>query len=271
MNKLVLQLRGGLGNQLFQATALNFFSNKFSTIGLLDDVSIIYHKDLSRRSWIRNLNLGSMFSESKIRFTNLSLTKIRSKLPRREGHFAFIDELKLNNLISLNADERIMDWFQTNRYLPEEGITFENSILHGLSKRVANYNLTNVGKEVGGVHIRLGDFKQTSWGTLPYSWYRESISCLVDQGIKVIDCFSDDINEARQILSVFSGLVEIRYPEEKSKANPIELLWLLTGYNYFVSSNSSLSWWASYLNRNDSPQIFCRWGENLLMPSWTKI
>jgi hypothetical protein len=271
MNKLILQLRGGLGNQLFQATALNFFSNKFSTIGFLDDVSIIYHNDLSRRSWIRNLNLESMFSESKIRFTNLSLTKIRRKLPRRERHFSFIGELELNDLISLHTTEIIMGWFQTNRYLPKEGISFENSILHGLSQRVVNYNLTHVGEEVGAVHIRLGDFKQTSWGTLPYSWYRKSISCLVDQGIKIIDCFSDDINEARQILSVFNGLVEIRYPEEKSRANPIELLWLLTGYKYFVSSNSSLSWWASYLNRSEAPQIICGWGDELLMPGWIKI
>ena len=39
----------------------------------------------------------------------------------------------------------------------------------------------------------------------------------------------------------------------------------------FISSNSSLSWWASFLNVHDKPVIYSPWEKHLHVSSWKEI
>jgi hypothetical protein len=268
MKKLRMQLRGGLGNQLFQAVAISHFSSKLSATALLDDVAIIRHRNPSRRSWLRKLDIGEFFSNPNLRWTPQITTKIRSSLPKFRNTTPTIDEFGLTSIRSLEKNFRVVGWFQSNEYLPKKHLVLNRRVIDGLPESILEFGDEIIESKRAAIHIRLGDFKQTSWGVLPSSWYGKAIEKLWEIGVSQVDCFSDDIEDAKAMLNKFCFGMEFNFPEEKRAMNPVELLWVLSSYKYFASSNSSLSWWASYLNRNDDKIIYFPWNENLIMENW---
>ena len=119
--------------------------------------------------------------------------------------------------------------------------------------------------------MRLGDFHGTSWGVLPISWYGKIFEELNTLGDFHIHIYSDDIKGANEITQMLSPKFEFSFPERDRKLPPHELLWALRNYNTFVSSNSSLSWWASYLNTTENPRIYSAWSEHLHISPWIKV
>lgn len=271
MRGIQIQLRGGLGNQLFQATAMDYFSRKFSCSIRINDSGIIRHSDKSRRSWLRKIDIERMFSNSKLKWSNRFFSQIQTRMGIQASSVALHNEDEINSLIEMENSIRVVGWFQSNHYLPERQIKLEREYINDLSKNVLEFGYRSQQENIGAIHIRLGDFRKTSWGTLQESWYKEAVGLLIESGIDRLDCFSDDIQGARHILKDVKTNIEFNFPEEQVTRNPVDLLWLLSSYKSFVSSNSSLSWWSSYLNRNPSSLIICPWDNHLLMPGWKKL
>ena len=144
-------------------------------------------------------------------------------------------------------------------------------MLWGASDKWLNHGEEIEKAQKAAIHVRLGDFKKTVWGALPNSYYQRAVVALLEGGVQEIDCYSDDIEDAKSIFGNLISEVNMIFPEENTSLNPLELLWVLSSYKYFASSNSSLSWWASYLNRNKDRTIYCPWGENLMMKEWVRI
>lgn len=270
MPQIKMQLRGGLGNQLFQVLAMNFFSRKLSCLAQIDDRAIIRHSDTARRSWLRKIDVERMFDNCNLNWTNKVITRIRSRLPDRRNFHTIVNEEELASLTSLDDTIRVVGWFQTSHYLPEKKIRLEREFLYKISPKILDFGERIQSDNIGAIHIRLGDFKQTSWGTLPDSWYKKATKTLIESGIERLDIYSDEIEDAKRILKDFRADVKFQFPEEVETRNPIELLWILSSYSKFISSNSSLSWWSSYLNRNLSSLIISPWSNDLLIPGWLK-
>jgi len=270
---IVLHLRGGLGNQLFQATAAAYLASKFETTVVLDDSNIIRHIEKSRRSWLRKIDLNALYKTDKLIWRNKILSKLNlSAISLKDNQLA-LDEVDLKGLTEVTEKIHIADWFQNSTYaqllmpkfVSDRGIRLRRSV------RIQVNKIENT-EDLGAIHVRLGDFRETPWGILSEDWYRGALVKMIEvKKLKRIDCYSDEIETARKMLTPLNRQIEIRFPEERYALLPHELLWTMSKYNSFVSSNSSLSWWSSYLNQNNRPLVFCNWGNNLFLKNWHKI
>jgi len=271
--KLVLVLRGGLGNQLFQVTAGAHFARKFEAELVLDDSAIIRHKNKSRRSWLRKIAIDRLFIDIRIDWQNLMISQLKaSHLGANRMTKKMIGENELKNLLSLSGHITVYDWFHSKDYLPLKKLHLNSDELFNLREFVMDAAISKKNDEgSAAMHIRLGDFERTSWGVLPQRWYLNAALTLANSGIITIDCFSDDIARAREIFDKIPKKIRLNFVEEKMELMPHELLYLMSQYRYFVSSNSSISWWSSYLNQRENAEIFCAWGQSLLLPSWKLI
>ena len=269
--KINLIMRGGLGNQLFQAAAGASLAKKFKVNVFLDDVSLARHQDVTRRSWIRKIEVGKLFCEDLLRFRSTRLTELRSRfaldLSKRFAH----SESEINNLSSLTNSIQVYDWFHSSEYLPTDALKLKKEMIKDLRKDFL-ISVTEISESNhAAVHIRLGDFKQTPWGVLSKKWYVSAIRQLASAGVTRVDCYSDDIPEAEEIIGELKQDININFPEKKYQLMPHELLWKLSNYKHYVSSNSTLSWWAAYLNQHEDPFIISAWGDHLHQRNWYQI
>ena len=270
--KIFVILRGGLGNQLFQTMAGDYFSRQYSAYVTLDDFALFQHSDPTRRSWIKKLNINQIFENENIQFLNRK-DKMLRKIRRSSVHVSSpLSEKQILNLEEPSEKIILHDWFQSSRYIPEIKRELKTEYVKDLKFQVRKYGESIFDSTtIGAIHIRLGDFKSTSWGILPTSTYQKAVLKLMEVGIETIDCYSDDINEAAKILEPMNKIAHIRYPEIDTTLAPHELLWTLTQYQSYISSNSSLSWWASYFNQHENPYIFSPWEKNLHLSQWQKV
>lgn len=269
---IVLRLRGGLGNQLFQSIAGAHYARKFSSELYLDDVAIIRHQNYTRRSWLREIDINELFNEPLIHWKNRVCTYARASLWHKYKNIDFLEEQDLNALELVPRNAVIHDWFQNRNYLPQKRPFLNTKYLRNLSSEAKKLSaLVLEAENLAAIHVRLGDFAGTSWGTLPFYWYRNALNLLVSQGVNEIHCYSDNLPEAKRILESNISKCKLTFPEEKTQFRPHELLWILTQYKNYASSNSSLSWWASYLNGHANPFIISPWGKNLHENNWTTI
>jgi len=273
MHEIRTILRGGLGNQLFQIAASIYFARKLHAQLVLDDSAIYKHQDSSRRSWSRQIDLSELFDCGKIRWEGKSSRFLRKIIPNHkiEQEAAnLVGESYLLGIKELDRNVIVSDWFVNKRYpidtLPRSNFKIMSTKEFFLSLPTRRSHL----QASAAIHIRLGDFKSTAWGTLSEAWYQEGVERLLDLGVSEIDCYSDEIPEAKRMLSPYFKSVKIKFPEEKRRLNPISLLSVLSDYEYFVSSNSTLSWWGSYLNAG-AKAIFCAWEDDLMIKDWQKL
>jgi hypothetical protein len=90
------------------------------------------------------------------------------------------------------------------------------------------------------VHIRGGDYKEIDW-LLPKKYYDEAKNVILNKNpnIKFL-IITDDIEYCKQI-----------FPEEEYITNDVFTdFYILSKSKYMIMSNSSFSWWTTYLNTN---------------------
>jgi len=107
------------------------------------------------------------------------------------------------------------------------------------------------------VHIRRGDYESHSstFGLLDGRYYASAISALdLDLNKCQFYVFSDDI-EAAKILMGGLRIRHIVYPEERNNLKAGEVLYLLGRANNLIIANSTLSYWAAILAKDDTQVI----------------
>ncbi len=267
-NSLQLHIRGGLGNQLFQLTGALFHARRLSADLYVNERALARHKDKSRQNWISHLNLETLTSQTNVMW--IKGKRFAFNLQTKKFREVDLAELSKKNILQENLSFR--GWFQESSF--SSSLDFDRKALSPISlnqdvEGFANEVLSS--RELVGIHMRFGDFKETSWGTLSLEWYLKTFELLDRQGVKHAHIYSDEIGIARELIQNIPRTFSIEFPEEKKPLRPHELLWTLRHYKNFVSSNSTLSWWASYLNLNENPVIYCPWEDHLYIKPWIKI
>jgi len=107
-----------------------------------------------------------------------------------------------------------------------------------------------------GIHMRRGDYLEDrhrkTQGALSLQFYLESSQEILNRhNINKIYIFTDDINWAKKNIKYFSQ-VEVEVIDPPILSDPAESLVLLSECKFILISNSTFSWWAGYLSRNNS-------------------
>lgn len=259
MKKISVLFFGGLGNQLFQLALAKTLKEKWinSEVDFIDLTSYASVK----REWAldylgekaKKINKFDYFILKVKRFINQKLIRLGIS----KNFFNIFNEKQYNNLNSkkLKNNSTIIDG-----YWQSEKFFFE--IRTSIKKTYLDYrkNLKNIyeDSETVALHIRLGDFvdfnsSRKEHFVCDFNWYLKAINYLYSKNnnLKFV-IFTNDHFYLKEKF-IFPSYINYYISKEKNEAH-IDMLYM-SFCNHFIISNSSYSWWASYLGENENSII----------------
>jgi hypothetical protein len=283
---IIVQLKGGLGNQLFQYVAGRRLS---LTLGVPLKLDISFYKRHSQRTYELDqfcieAGIATPWEVASWRGPRF-LTRITQPLglvPRLVLERAFEFDPAILHL----GDGRYLDgYWQSYRYFADVApqIRRECSVRtpasdadHKLLDRMARC-------EAVCLHVRRGDYVSNSvvrkvHGLCEPDYYRRAVENIAARlRAPELFVFSDDMPWVRQNLEWDLPTTHVEHHGPDSA--PLELR-LMAGCRHFVLANSSLSWWAAWLSANENPIVYAprRWfadstinTADLTPPAWHRL
>ena len=258
---LYVPIFGGLGNQMFQmAHALNISNKENYKLQLLD-----YTKNIGIK---RNWNLDCFGIEpTKISFLKNKYLKNKIKLSNYLFKAGFKENLGILNEEHIKKNQYnpvkkkiCIGYWQDEKYFNcsinkiMEYFSFPKNILKPICLK------QNILGNTVAVHIRRGDYiSDITTRKIHYvcdeNWYLKSIKAMSEMIEKPkFFVFSDDLSYSKEILK---GLQDLSISFIPSDSRDWYHMYLMTFCKNFIISNSSYSWWGSYLSKAVNKKIIC--------------
>jgi hypothetical protein len=283
---VLVSLTGGLGNQLFQlAAGLNLAgarklqittdlgSPRLSLEGkaellsfvLPTRVEVLNHK---KTFWLTRKAAGFMLRKGvspSLLEGNKIFTVISQSLANlvMSLYFAKKTEVKASSGVGYSpihmskSNTLLLGYFQSYRWADDLEVKKElKSITYfRKSKILEAYVLESKTERPLIVHVRLGDYLlEQKFGIPSKDFYKIGISSILQSGkCNSIWLFSDELEKAQSYLPTDIAVPVRLIPEiEGSPAATLEVMRLGAGY---VIANSTFSWWAAFLKKNNEAEV----------------
>ncbi|MDP2788594.1 MAG: alpha-1,2-fucosyltransferase [bacterium] len=255
---IIVRLKGGLGNQMFQYSLGRVLSLRYNTEFKLDtsffDLNL---KNVTKRGYdldVFNIQ-AQIASKSDIPFVFrlydnamvVYLISIFRKIVKSRGQ-----EKSFNfdsSIFNIGKDAYFEGYWQSPKYF--EG--FEDMIRKDFTlKNLPTQNIQELAKEISNtealcIHVRRGDYVgNPNHEVVTKGYYNQCVGEISKtKNIGKIYVFSDDIDWCRNNLSFSfpTMFVENEYSGVKGEGH----MFLMSLCKYFVIPNSTFSWWAAWL------------------------
>lgn len=251
---IVVKIFGGLGNQLFQY-AFGLYLARKNNVPLVLDTSWFdqkYKKSTSRTFDLKYFNLSVSFTNSsslnfKLFFYNNILLKRISLFKKLK---VYHDE-DFALLINKNVTSAYLDgyWHNCSYLYNIKGLLKEE-----FKPKLSSFKLTDFSKKIINVknsvaiHIRRGDYiTNGNYEICSTNYFLNAIKKISNELINPeFFIFSDDLEFAkREIIINLPVHFSVNYNTDISN---IEDFFNMTLCKHHIISNSTFSWWASWLN-----------------------
>jgi hypothetical protein len=275
---ITCNLKGGLGNQLFQIFAIIAYSLKHGKPFKFVYTDLVPSCTPRHSYWESFLKSLKLFTINAYPSTNTQTLNC--------------NDMDYRELPASSTEHTIFDgYFQSYKYFEERQndiyrlIQLEKQKTECLTK-YENMGLTNT----ISMHFRLGDYKNLSHfhPIMGFNYYKNALtailsSCQVQKWKVVYFCEAEDNNEVLNIINSLAGVFPLLTFEKASdQMADWEQILLMSGCTHNIIANSSFSWFGAYFNSNKDkivcyPNVwFCGSGANirvddLFPPSWKKI
>lgn len=153
------------------------------------------------------------------------------------------------NIENVTDGTLLVDFYQSDSYLLEyrniimnDWYKFNERIIEESKNLLNQYNID----EYCYIHLRGGDYKTIPQYFLPISYYIKAINHIIKINPKIkFLVITDDIDEGKKM-----------FPEFDVISNTTEIdFYLISQSKYKIIPNSSFSWWASWLSKNNKITI----------------
>jgi hypothetical protein len=305
---IIISLRGGLGNQMFQFAAALYLAKDFdvkiewnlgkpslSLLGkpeinsfvLPDNVQFMKKK---RFSWLISKSNGYMLRmqiSPRWYEKGCIIKKVISVLASTICYVYFKQKILTVIMedigyseINISAKSTFLNgYFQSSRWVSDPLVLKQMKqlkLLHS-SKEVEEFVRLAKDEKPLVVHIRLGDYKfEKDFGILHPDYYRELIESLwASNEFKKIWIFSDEIEIAQKYFQEQQHL-NFRFISP-SNLSPSATLEIMRHGHAYIIGNSTFSWWAAYLTYSSNAKVIAPipWFRNInspkdiIPPYWT--
>lgn len=270
---IVVQICGGIGNQLFQYAYARALQERGNKVYL---AAVFYTKYRTPRKYLldrfRIKIKRSYWTEKLISplIDNDFPFKIRNSHINEELDLKFIPEL-----LEIYGNRYIIGLFQNERYF--KSIEFElKKEIFPRKKIKINKELSNILKNENtvSVHIRRGDYKQLN-NVLSKTYYTNAIDLINKEIDDAYLCvFSDDLDWVKRHMNFGN---KIFWVNEDRKLMDYEELMIMSRCKHNIIANSTFSWWGAWLNSNPDKIVIGpeNWTNNSkvnIMPeTWIKV
>ena len=229
-NKVTVNLKGGLGNQLFQILA-GYNYAKVHNKEFFIDYNNKFHASQGNHPSTYKDNLFENITENKI-----------------DSSFNLYNEpsFEYNKIPFINGNVLLEGYFQSDHYFDKDDL---NIISFNSLKTKINQIDNFIDDNAVGIHVRGGDYKiYSKHNIINQQYYNDSTNLFKNSKLYAV---TDDTNYANQLLP--SGVKIIDGGSE------IGDFLFLTRCKNLIISNSTLSWFASYFNKKDIIVAPSRW------------
>jgi len=294
---VIVQLNGGLGNQLFQYAAGRRLAEKHKTELMLDLTKFSLddvrpHELYGLHSFNIKAEIADM-PELKQFYANNFWGKIKRKTKTMLGigkikrvcekkHFVFDPTIP-------ELPDNVYLWggyWQSEKYFKdiEDIIRVELALKNDLTPQsaVIERQIRDMQNTVS-LHIRRGDYvtdagTNSVLGLCPLDYYQKCISILENElGRLNIFVFSDDPDWVKKNLQSGNNLC---FVENNNVKYAFEDIYLMSICKHNIIANSSFSWWGAWLNKNKNKKVFApnQWIRNagssmldIIPDNWNKL
>ena len=268
-NRLTVGLKGGMGNQLFQYFAAAEFS-RLSERELVIDTSW-YKRNVHLNGLLnpRKFTLNQYSFHKDLRITsdfnwkNSPLTeRVFRRIPNGFGISAGIAfELKQGS----NIPQRLSNMYISGHWIKDPILPQREELREMLVENIVSHSPGFIqlrralrAKKIISIHIRLGDYLnfQEVYGVTSAGYYLGAIRAIkntLQEYPSEIWLFSDDPPAATEMLS--SNLKIDKVINESFGLSEAESIALISESSGIVGSNSTFSWWASYLSKTELTKV----------------
>lgn len=243
---IVVRLRGGLGNQMFQYATARSLSLKTGVKLELDSSEL-------GKSGQRALGLNYFNLPTEIRVNNSVLSKYirRLSITRtsfRERKFGFDEKFKL-----LRGPVDLVGYFQSEKYFVEhrQDILRDFTLKEEYMENIKALSEKHLPLDSAiSLHVRRGDYTNNKniglYAQLGDQYYNQAINLIKQKtsGAHTLCVFTDDVNWVTKNLNLPQGSKII----SQYTHSDIEDLMLMSQCSHHIIANSTFSWWAAWLN-----------------------
>ncbi len=285
--KIISDIKGGLGNQLF-SYVFGYALSKEKNAELILDVSMLKAGKINNREleidkfgiscdkiitipysdnfFMRKSGINRLVKRSIIGFT----TKVY-----KEKQECVYDP----DVMKCKGNTYFDGFWQSYRYFDK----YREDILKMIRPKAKPSSVVEelsakMQQEASvSLHVRRGDYAGMHW-LLPMEYYDRAIEKLMEIG-KEVSCvyvFSDDMDFSREYFEK-KAYEDIRfeYVDYDDKDRTIYDMYLMSKCRHHIIANSSYSWWGAYLGEDEDRVVICpktgMWGDDFYPDEWVKI
>jgi hypothetical protein len=279
---VVIQLNGGLGNQMFQYAVARSLSIKCKSEVALD------LRELSNCN-LRKFGLDKYFIHATISNTHPLIRKLIKKAKLHKIFKKYYVESSLlydSEVLNLKGDSYLEGYFQNEMYFQNirDILIDDFAIRGGVSKNLKKIKHEILNTKVSvSIHIRRGDYisnmhTNSIHGECTFDYYLRSMDFMhkkIGDNIKYF-IFSDDMEWVKGNFEVVNAI----YVENVEL--PHEDIYLMSLCSHNIIANSSFSWWGAWLNNNNNKMVVApkKWfndvrlleqSKGIVCDSWVKL
>ena len=269
---VILQLSGGLGNQMFEYALYLSLRAKGKHVKI-DDVSDYRTPD--RRPVqlsVFDADYERASEEEVIRYTDSSLSplsRIRRKLTGRKSLLYRERDMEYDETVFERDPVYLTGFFQSEKYFADvkeevrRRLTFSERVKAELSESYREILTRIEAVPSVSVHVRRGDYLHASHngmyeGICTLDYYRKAMAQIREKEPEaVFFLFSNDMEWTKEHLAGPDCVPVEGGSEEKGYLD----LYLMSRCRHNIIANSSFSWWGAWLNDNPEKQVIApaRW------------
>lgn len=291
---IITKVFGGLGNQMFQYATGRALSHRLG-VAMQVDTRSLHLEGASHNGY----ELSRVFNIDSDRATDAGVRRMlgwRSsrivqrllrKLPTHGGSYIFEPHFHYwPGLDRITPPCYIDGYWQSFRYFSTEAALIASDFTFRLELQGDNDRVSRMIDEhpqSASIHVRRGDYVShpsaaKHHGTCGVEYYREAMAYLSTRSAKPIRyfIFSDDLEWARENLALPSDAVFVQHNRGTDSHFDLQLM---ARCRHNILANSSFSWWAAWLNRNNEKMVVAprRWfladydTSALTPPDWVRL
>ena len=251
---------GGLGNQLFQFAFGESLKITYKNLEVkyIDLTKFAPTKRMWELGFLKinpqRISKREIITIFFRRIINAQLNKFSSKFL----YFGIINDNQyeyIHEYLNKGRSFIIDGYWQSEEYFLKHKVDIKN-ILNINSKPLSNKEKRKFKKVA--VHIRLGDYINSKQGrdnhlVCDINWYKKAINHLKDYDRELLFTIFSDNKEL--VKNQFKNYSNLEINQSDYSKNAYEDLYEMATFDHFIISNSSYSWWASYLGEKKNSII----------------
>lgn len=288
---IIVEISGGLGNQLFQYAFGRTLALRNKCELKLDISSFENYEwhEFSLNPFNIKQDIATKTERENLLGINLSVCKrIKRKLFKNQQSFIIENSLLFDaKYLEVKEPAYLKGYWQSEKYFSQFKNEIRNDLIIHVKPTIDNQNILDqiISCNSISLHIRRGNFVNDEsvnkrHGTISLNYYKNAIKII---NSKVSDpvyfIFSDDLLWVKTNFKISEKLVFVDINDAK---NDFQDLRLISNCKHHILANSTFSWWGAWLNTSPNKIVISpkSWFNDvtfnlqtldLIPPQWLRI